>query len=100
MLSHEFIRGSNKNNVFTRMLLKVDLRKAFDYISWEFIGALLEHLNFPRKFVSWRSLWYSVVLNGSFKCLFKGFRGIVQGNRFSPTLLICSLYGSSFSYHG
>lgn len=73
--------------------MKIDLRKAYDSLSWEFIREVLVSLNFPQKFIHWLMLCittarYSVVLNGNAVGYFKGGRGIRQGDPVSPYVFV------------
>jgi hypothetical protein len=75
------------------MLLKVDLTKAFDTVSWPFLLEVLEHLGFPAR---WRD-WISAILSSSTtKVLVNGrpgkriyhARGLRQGDPLSPLLFV------------
>ena len=76
------------------MLLKVDLAKAFDTVSWPFcLLEVLEHLGFPAR---WRD-WISAILSSSTtKVLVNGrpgkriyhARGLRQGDLLSPLLFV------------
>lgn len=47
LLATELVHGFNGKNISQRGLLKVDIRKAFDSVSWNFILQLLEAADFP-----------------------------------------------------
>ncbi|GFY96655.1 hypothetical protein Acr_11g0009610 [Actinidia rufa] len=64
-----------------RCILNVDLRKAIDYVDWDFIRDMLHALNFPQPFIGWimsciSSTSYSLSYNGSLHGFFKGNRGL------------------------
>lgn len=73
--------------------MKVDVRKAYDSVHWDFLSKLLSALNFPQKFVHWllecvHSVSYSLVLNGEMLPLFAARRGLRQGDPVSPLLFL------------
>jgi hypothetical protein len=53
-------------------IFKADIRKAFDTISWEFILAVLCHLNFPTEWCNWIK---NSVLGGSSQLIINGLAG-------------------------
>lgn len=53
MLASEMVQGFNRAHITRRGLLKVDLRKAFDSISWEFILHIFVAAEFPPRFTNW-----------------------------------------------
>ncbi|KAK9713574.1 hypothetical protein RND81_06G036400 [Saponaria officinalis] len=81
-----------------RVLLKVDLQKAYDSFEWSFVLDMMEALGFPRRFVSLiaqciSSPSYSIAINGEVFGFFKGRRGLRQGDPLSPLLFtICLEY--------
>ncbi|XP_074291409.1 uncharacterized protein LOC141618202 [Silene latifolia] len=72
MLSQSLIKGYARKVISPRCLIKVDIRKAFDSIQWEFLSQMLDCLSFPPTFSKWimgciTNTWYSFKLNG--ECL-------------------------------
>ena len=76
LLATEIIHGYNLRNVEPSGMLKVDLRKAFDTLRWDFVLAALGGLNIPKKFVNWiasciTSASFSICVNGLTSGYFK-----------------------------
>jgi hypothetical protein len=78
------------------LLLKVDLAKAFDLVSWPFILDLLQHMGFSRRWINWILILLST---GNTKILLNGqpgkrtchARGLPQGNPLSPLLFVLAM---------
>jgi hypothetical protein len=78
------------------LLFKLDIRKAFDSVSWEFILDLLRRRGFPHRFQEWIAALFSsassrVLLNGiAGKPIVHG-RGLRQGDLLSPLLFVIAI---------
>lgn len=51
-LAQESIRGYNRKRTPPKCTMKIDIRKAYDTISWEFLEKVLLALHFPTIFVN------------------------------------------------
>ncbi|XP_020253878.1 uncharacterized protein LOC109830936 [Asparagus officinalis] len=53
LFAHELINNYNRKSVSPRVMLSIDIKKAFDTISWSFLKDMLKGLGFPNKMVDW-----------------------------------------------
>eukprot|EP00253_Pinus_taeda_P035172 PITA_35172 len=75
------------------IILKIDLAKAFDRVSWLYLKMILIHLGFPQNFISWimaciTTPTFSVLINGSASQFFHSERRLRQGCPLSPLLFL------------
>ena len=82
------------------MLLKLDLYKAFDKLSWNYIHKMLLAFGFNATWTRWvmnliTSPSFSVLLNGSPSSPFRPSRGIRQGDPLSPFIFVLMAEGLS-----
>ncbi|KAL0446228.1 UNVERIFIED_CONTAM: hypothetical protein Slati_1750700 [Sesamum latifolium] len=108
------VRQYTRKRISPRCTINVDLRKAFDSVSWTFLSRVHGY-GFPPLFISWimkcvSTLLFSVALNGSLHGFFPGKRGLRQGDPMSPALFLLSMEyfsrlvkrrtsDSEFNYH-
>jgi hypothetical protein len=92
ILAHEVIH-SLKTTKTPGMLIKLDLSKSFDRISWQYMRSMLESFGFDKHWVNWilkltSSAFFSILVNGVPSQPFSPSRGIRQGDPLSPFLFV------------
>lgn len=75
---------------------KVDLKKAFDSLEWNFIFKVMKALHFPESFIHLirqciTTKKFSVAINGEMCGYFSGTKSLRQGNPLSPYLFVLAM---------
>ena len=96
LICQDMLKHYKRKSQPPRCTLKIDLRKAYDSLSWEFIGDLLKGLQFPAKFITWvmecmTSPSYTLCINGETCGFFKGRRGLRDDAIGEIPLFCCDL---------
>ena len=78
------------------LLFKLDIKKAFDSVRWDYLLEVLNHHGFPTRFRDWVSTLLSstssrVLLNGIAGDPIKHGQGLRQGDPFSPLLFVLAI---------
>ena len=77
---HEIIHSMDKSKE-AGMILKLDMNKAYDRVSWSFLERVLLKFEFNKDWVSLTmkcvsTTWFSVLINGAVVSFFKSSRGL------------------------
>ncbi|VFQ88789.1 unnamed protein product [Cuscuta campestris] len=115
LLAQHLIRDYAVKRSTPSCLIKLDITKAYDTVSWSFLQGVMHGLGFPPRFVSLimecaSSASSSIMVNGDSHGFFASQRGLRQGDPMAPTLfLFCIEYFSrllnkrakvgGFNYH-
>ncbi|MDV3201135.1 MAG: reverse transcriptase domain-containing protein, partial [Sweet potato little leaf phytoplasma] len=96
LMTQELIRLYGRRKISPRCMMKIDLRKAYDTLEWQFIEDMLTAMKFPEKFRKWvmaciKSVSYSIIINGQNGARFYGSRGIRQGDPLSPQIFVLAM---------
>jgi hypothetical protein len=75
------------------LICKLDLEKAYDHISWDFLLYMLERFGFGERRRGWiyqcvSTVWFLVLINGTLEDFVGSSRGVRQGDSLSPLLFV------------
>ncbi|MDV3201054.1 MAG: reverse transcriptase family protein, partial [Sweet potato little leaf phytoplasma] len=96
LITQELLRLYGRRNNSPRCLMKIDIRKAYDTLDWNFIEDMLSAFKFPAQFRRWimccvTTASYKISVNGQNSEPFKGSRGLRQGDPVSPLLFVLAM---------
>nr|GEV20669.1 RNA-directed DNA polymerase, eukaryota [Tanacetum cinerariifolium] len=85
------------------LIFKVDFKKAYDSVRWDFLDDILKKFGFGNKWCAWiqsflRSSRGSIIINESPTEEFQFFKGLKQGDPLSPFLFILIMESLHLSF--
>lgn len=93
LLAQEIIRDINKRNKLHNVVVKLDMAKAYDRVSWKYLVCVLRKPGFSERIIDMvvriiSNNWYTILMNEQSFCFFQSSRELKQGDPLSPTLFI------------
>lgn len=114
-LATELLKGYTNKHISPICVIKVDLKKPYDYLEWSFLETVMLEMGFHLQFVRWvmkcvTTVSFSILLNGKPTPLFQAKKGLRQGDPMSPFLFALGMEylsrclndlkaDSDFNYH-
>jgi hypothetical protein len=95
ILVRQVARKINQRRV-PGVLIKIDLARAFDSVSWNFLSEVLRRMGFGQRYLKWVYILLStantrVLVNGNPGRRFTHARGLRQGDPTSPMLFVAAM---------
>lgn len=82
LLMQELVKDYHKDQGSPRCAMKLDLMKAYDSVSWQFLFEAMAAMHFPEMFIQWTKQCV-IVINGELQGYFAGARGLRHSLPFS-----------------
>ena len=92
LIANEAVDSRLKVNI-PRLILKLDIEKAFDHVNWDCLVSVMSKMGFGQKWINWIN-WcisianFSILINGTASDFFRSTRGLRQEDPLFPYLFL------------
>lgn len=98
ILGHELIKSYSKIGISPKCTMKVDLKKGYGSLNWNFLKGILLELGLAFRFVTWvmeciTDVSHVILFNGGITPCFQAKKGLRQGDIMS--IYVCNTHGVS-----
>lgn len=93
LLAYELAKGYKRKGGTPRVMMQIDLQKAYDMVNWKALRSILMEIGILRQFIGWimasvSTVTYKFNVNGEYTNFLQEKRGIRQRDPISPLLFV------------
>ncbi|CAK8536554.1 unnamed protein product [Lathyrus sativus] len=93
MLAAELLKGYTRKGGTPRIMMQLDLQKAYDMVNWKALECIVKEMGFPNKFIQWIMLGITTVsykfnIMREYTNILQAKRRIQKGYPLSPMLFV------------
>lgn len=93
LLAYELLKGYNRKGGTHRVMIQLDLQKAYNMVEWYELEIILREIGLPGRFTHWimivvKTVTYNFNINGELTTKIQARRGVRKGDPIPPLLFV------------